>query len=153
MEDVLRLTARQAVDLLRDGKVSPLELVDAAAARIEAVDGDVNALPTRCYDRARDHARRLMEQPPRDRGPLAGLPLVIPNSARSASSAWTSTSTIALPIPTTSRVVSSIAVIPTVANFVRAGRSIAGRSIDRACAPARRHSVAVLGRGLARYSL
>ncbi len=77
MEDVLRLTARQAVAHLRRGEVSPLELVDAAAARIEAVDGAVNALPTRCYDRARDHARRLMTQPVAARGPLAGLPLVV----------------------------------------------------------------------------
>jgi amidase len=77
MDDVLRLTARQAVDLLRNGKVSPLELVEAAAARIDAVDGDVNALPTRCYDRARGHARRLMDLTPGDRGPLAGLPFVV----------------------------------------------------------------------------
>ena len=77
MDDVLGLTARQAVEHLRKGEVSPLELVDAAAARIEAVDEAVNALPTRCYDRARDHARRLMDLPPGDRGLLAGLPFVV----------------------------------------------------------------------------
>ena len=56
---LIALTARQAVDLLGRGEVSPLELVDAAAARIEATDGALNALPTLCLDRARDHARRI----------------------------------------------------------------------------------------------
>ena len=41
-----RLSASDAVALLRRGKVSPLELVEAAAARIEATDGHLNALPT-----------------------------------------------------------------------------------------------------------
>jgi amidase len=75
-----QLTAREAVDLLRRKEVSPLEIVDAAADRIEAVDGSVNALPTRCLDRARDHARRLTETgPPRDPSPgyLYGLPVAI----------------------------------------------------------------------------
>ncbi len=36
-----RLTACAAVDLLRRGKVSPLELIDAAVSRIEATDGQV----------------------------------------------------------------------------------------------------------------
>ena len=53
MDELIRMTARQAVDALREGTVSPLELIDAAEARIAAVDGAINALPTRCYDRAR----------------------------------------------------------------------------------------------------
>jgi Asp-tRNA(Asn)/Glu-tRNA(Gln) amidotransferase A subunit family amidase len=36
MDDLYRLSAREAVELLRTGKVSPLEMVDAAVARIEA---------------------------------------------------------------------------------------------------------------------
>ena len=75
--DLHRLTATAAVDLLRRGEVSPLELIDAAADRIAAVDGAVNALPTLCLDRARDQARRLMEQPAEARGVLAGLPVAI----------------------------------------------------------------------------
>src|SRR5579883_3111236 len=59
-DDLVRLTARQAVALLEKREVSPLELIDAALARIEAVDGVVNALPVRCPERARDHARRLI---------------------------------------------------------------------------------------------
>lgn len=81
-DEFIRMTARQIVALLEQRKVSPLELIDAALARIDAVDGAVNALPIRCPDRARDHARRLMsEKPPSGRrGWLAGLPLAIKDS-------------------------------------------------------------------------
>jgi amidase len=79
-EDLVKLTAREAVDLLRKREVSPLELVDAALDRVEQVDGDVNALPTVAAERAREHARRLMREghpaePPR--GYLYGLPIAI----------------------------------------------------------------------------
>jgi amidase len=77
MDELIRMTARRAVDALRAGEVSPLELVDAAEARIEAVDGAINALPTRCFDRAREHAGRLMALPVAERGPLAGLPFAV----------------------------------------------------------------------------
>lgn len=81
-DDLIRMTARQAVALLEKREVSPLELIDAALARIEEVDGAVNALPVRCPERARDHARRLMAQgaPADRRGWLAGLPLAIKDS-------------------------------------------------------------------------
>ena len=59
--ELCRLTAREAVGLLKSGDLSPLELIDAAARRIDATDGALNALPTLCLERARDHARRLME--------------------------------------------------------------------------------------------
>ncbi|HIN72709.1 MAG TPA: amidase, partial [Dehalococcoidia bacterium] len=62
MNDVVKLTARQAVDLLKNKKVSPLELINAALERIEQTDGAINALPTICADRARHHAQRLMER-------------------------------------------------------------------------------------------
>jgi amidase len=74
-EDLVRMTARQVVDLLARRQVSPLELIDAALARIAAVDGAVNALPTLCPERARAHARRL--EPGEGRGWLGGLPLAI----------------------------------------------------------------------------
>ena len=45
--------------------------------RIAAVDGEVNALPTLCFDRARTRARALMQRKPGDRGLLAGLPVPI----------------------------------------------------------------------------
>ena len=77
MDGLIGMTARQAVDALREGRVSPLELIDAAEARIAAVDGAINALPTRCFERARAHAHRLMALPVAERGLLAGLPFAV----------------------------------------------------------------------------
>jgi amidase len=77
-KNLTSLTAREAVAALLNGEVSPLELVDAAAERIEEVEPDINALPTLCLERARDHARRIMAQPAPDDGPwLAGLPIAV----------------------------------------------------------------------------
>ena len=59
-DELIRLTATEAVARLRRREISPLDLIEAAAARIAAVEPSVNALPTLCFDRARDHAKRLM---------------------------------------------------------------------------------------------
>jgi len=78
--DLTRMTAQAVVRLLRQGRVSPLELIDAALARIAATDGVLNALPTLCPDRARDRARRLMESASAvapGPGWLGGLPLAV----------------------------------------------------------------------------
>jgi amidase len=72
-----RLTAVEAVQLLKNKKVSPLELIDAAQARIEAVDGAVNAMVTRCFDRARARAKTLRLPDPDTPGWLGGLPLSV----------------------------------------------------------------------------
>lgn len=74
---LIRLSAREVVAGLAAGDVSPHDALDAVQARIEVVDPLVNALPTRCFDRARDHADRLMSVPPSDRGVLGGLPVPI----------------------------------------------------------------------------
>ena len=44
MDDLCRLSATAAVDLLRRRKVSPLELLDAAAARIAETEPILNAI-------------------------------------------------------------------------------------------------------------
>jgi amidase len=79
--DLIRMPATEAVAHLRRGEVSPLELIDVAAARIAVVEPTVNALPTLCLDRAREHAKRLMARrepvPDGEPGWLAGLPVVI----------------------------------------------------------------------------
>ncbi len=81
MDELIRLSAREAVRRLRSREISPLELVEAALARIEAVNPAVNAVPTLCADRARAQARRVMSgevaMPGDPRGWLAGLPMVI----------------------------------------------------------------------------
>ena len=74
---LIKKTAIEIIDLLRAGQVTPLDLLDTLEARIGAVDGQVNALPTLCFDRAREHAEQLMKHDSKDRGLLAGLPIPI----------------------------------------------------------------------------
>ena len=76
-QGLVQATACAVVDKLRAGEVTPLDLLDVLERRIAEVDGQVNALPTLCFDRARTHARALMKKPAGDRGLLAGLPLPI----------------------------------------------------------------------------
>jgi amidase len=76
-DNLTSLTACAVVDLLDRGDVTPLDCLDALEARATAVDGTVNALPVLCFERAREHARRLMKRPLGERGRLAGLPVPI----------------------------------------------------------------------------
>src|SRR4051794_36176291 len=76
-DDLIRQDAVTIVARLKSGEVTPHDLLDALEARIAAVDGPVNALPTRCFDRARQHADRLMQKPVAERGQLAGMPIPI----------------------------------------------------------------------------
>lgn len=77
MNELWRLSACAVTDLLRRGKVSPVELIDAALARIAAVNPKVNALVTLGEERARAQAARLMQRPIEARGMLAGLPIAV----------------------------------------------------------------------------
>src|SRR5437667_7895287 len=74
---MVRATACATVDKLNAGEVTPLDLLDVLEKRIAEVDGKVNALPTLCFDRARTHARALMQKPAGQRGLLAGMPVPI----------------------------------------------------------------------------
>ena len=60
---LVRATACAIVDKLKTGEVTPLDLLDVLERRIAEVDGTVNALPTLCFDRARTHAKALMQRP------------------------------------------------------------------------------------------
>ena len=75
--ELVQATACAIVDKLNSGDVTPLDLLDVLEKRIAAVDGQVNALPTLCFDRARTRARTLMRKPAGERGLLAGLPVPI----------------------------------------------------------------------------
>jgi amidase len=77
MNDLVKLTAREAVARLARRELSPLELIDAAERRTAATDGAVNALPTRCFERARERARRLLGPDAAPPGYLHGLPVAI----------------------------------------------------------------------------
>lgn len=80
-EDLFKLTAVEAVRLLKKKELTPLDLVEASARRIADVEPAVNALPTLCLDRARDHAKRIMAgtacEAKDEAGWLAGLPVSI----------------------------------------------------------------------------
>ena len=74
MANLHELTATEAVAALRRKETSPKELTEVAIARIEAVDGDINALPIRGFERALDQAGDPILQA---RGPLHGLPIAV----------------------------------------------------------------------------
>jgi amidase len=74
---LLRSSACAIVDALNAGDVTPLDLLDALEARVAEVDSSVNALPTLCFDRARERAKALMARPCGERGLLAGMPIPI----------------------------------------------------------------------------
>lgn len=76
-EELVRATACDIVDRLRKNDITPHDLLDALETRIGKVDGQVNALPTLCFDRARAHADKLMKKPAGERGLLAGMPVPI----------------------------------------------------------------------------
>ncbi len=76
-QKLVHATACAVIDKLHAGEVTPLDLLDVLEQRIAEVDGKVNALPTLCFDRARDRAKALMKKPIGDRGLLAGMPIPI----------------------------------------------------------------------------
>ncbi|UPK05788.1 amidase family protein [Bradyrhizobium sp. 170] len=80
-DDLWRLTAVEAITRLKKREITPLDLLEASAKRIAEVEPAVNALPTLCFDRARDHAKRIMADAAcraRDEpGWLGGLPVSI----------------------------------------------------------------------------
>src|SRR6266550_5835620 len=76
-QGLVRATACAIVDKLKSGEVTPLDLLDVLEQRIAEVDGQVNAMPTLCFDRARTHAKALMKKPAGERGLLAGMPIPI----------------------------------------------------------------------------
>ena len=80
-DELCRAEACTVVEWLRRGEVSPHELIEAVEQRIEAVDPHVNALPIRCFERARTHADEIAKRPIDERGLLAGLPVAIKDLA------------------------------------------------------------------------
>ncbi len=74
---IFTLSACEVVGMLDEGRLSSLELIDELESHIAVTDKSINALPIRCYERARSNARNLMQRPPAERGILKGLPVVI----------------------------------------------------------------------------
>jgi aspartyl-tRNA(Asn)/glutamyl-tRNA(Gln) amidotransferase subunit A len=67
------LDATAQAELVRRGAVTPLELVDAAIARIEKLDPELGAVITRQFERARAAA----VAPDLPQGPFRGVPMLL----------------------------------------------------------------------------
>ena len=71
-------SAKDLAEAVRTRSVSALELTDAAIARIEALDGPINAVVVRDFDRARDQARQVDLAIANGADlPLAGVPMTV----------------------------------------------------------------------------
>ena len=77
LSDYAAHDALSLAGLVRDKEVTPLELTDAAIARIEALDPKLNAVVLRLFDRAQDTAKRLAEPDPSHPQPLRGVPFLL----------------------------------------------------------------------------
>lgn len=79
---VLGLSARDLAARIAAGEVSALEAVEAAIARIEAVNARLNAVVVKRYDAAREEARAADAARARGEslGPLHGVPITIKES-------------------------------------------------------------------------
>ena len=76
MQDLTQLSASAAGALIASRRISPVELVDAFLARIEAVDQDVKSYILVLADEARAAAKQAEQEimAGRWRGPLHGIP-------------------------------------------------------------------------------
>ncbi|MGI9287791.1 MAG: amidase [Pseudomonadales bacterium] len=73
-------SATELVAQLKRKEIGSLELCDYFIDRIERLDGDINALIVRDFDRARETARAADNKPEYTHGPLHGLPMSIKES-------------------------------------------------------------------------
>jgi amidase len=71
MQDLTSLDATAQAELVRRREVTPIELVEAAIARIERVNPALNAVVTPLYE----HARAAAASPPP--GPFRGVPFLV----------------------------------------------------------------------------
>lgn len=71
-DDLVSLDATAQAELVRNGQVSALELVDAAIAQIEALNPTLNAVIHERFDKARAEAAGPLPD-----GPFRGVPMVL----------------------------------------------------------------------------
>ena len=71
-DELARLDATAQAELVRNGEASPVELVDAAIERIEAVNGELNAVIHPLFEKAREAASGELPD-----GPFKGVPFLL----------------------------------------------------------------------------
>ena len=72
-DDTRWLDATAQAELVASGKVSPVEMVNAAIERVERYDGALNALTYRWFDAA----RQLASSSELPEGPFQGVPYLL----------------------------------------------------------------------------
>ena len=70
-DELASMDATAQAELVRGGEATPTELVDAAIGRIEALNGELNAVIHRLFDRAREEAAGELAD-----GPFRGVPML-----------------------------------------------------------------------------
>ena len=75
MDDLWRHDAVGLAELIRRGDVTPLNAVRAAIDRIERIDGELNCVVSRLFDRA-------IQRPDATRGPFAGVPFLLKDAGQ-----------------------------------------------------------------------
>ena len=79
--DLSKASAGELARAVAAGQASAAELCEAAIGRIEALDGPINAVVVRDFDRAREAARAADAALARGkRGPLLGVPMTVKES-------------------------------------------------------------------------
>jgi hypothetical protein len=76
-EEYSRYDGLGLAELVRKKEVKPGELLEAAIARAEAVNGQLNAIVIQCYDQARDAIKRGLPD-----GTFKGVPFLVESILR-----------------------------------------------------------------------
>jgi len=72
------MSAYEVVSLIRNGHLSPKEVVEASINRIEMVDEKINALPIHCFERALNFANSIdLKKEKENPKSLMGLPIAV----------------------------------------------------------------------------
>ena len=74
------LPAWRLAELTRTGKIGCVELLDHVISRVERLDGRINAVVVRDFERARRRARALDQSDRAEAGPLFGVPMTVKES-------------------------------------------------------------------------
>jgi aspartyl-tRNA(Asn)/glutamyl-tRNA(Gln) amidotransferase subunit A len=123
-DDLCYLSATQAMALFHDGRLSPVELLEAVIARYESIAGTVNPFADRYFDEARRRARESEAKFARKDGRLRrleGIPMAVKENSPIQGKRMTSASLI-----DTDRVAGRTD--PAIERLMRAGANVFART-------------------------
>ena len=83
------LSAKAVVQLLKDGAVTSIELIDIVEERLKATDELLHTTPITCFERARELACSLVHPSSPNPGYLYGLPVLIKDCDAVSGVLWT----------------------------------------------------------------